>query len=140
MSKPKSFPEFARELPLDHLHLSVKAQRALITAGVTTLGEFFELSEPGLQAILGFNYKYLKAAKTAVAILEDLWSDGSQKDWLRYWNAQGIALIPANYESGESPEEIIKRLPGIVKEIISHGSNIPRRIANRKAQLGDERS
>jgi len=140
MSELESFPESARELPLDHLHLSAKAQRALIDAGITTLGEFFELGESGIQAILGFNHKYFKAAKTSFSMLLDFWSDGSEKDWLRYWNAQGITVIPENYESGESPEEIIKRLPSIVKEIINHGSNIPRRTANRKAEPGDERS
>jgi hypothetical protein len=114
----KPLSESVRRQSIDQLHLNVRVQNALVQAGITTIGELLDSRGLGLRDIPRLGQVSLKAVNRAMVTLRNSLNQENEVDWLKYWRAQGVQLLPKQYKPGASSEQIVRELSKIIKEIL----------------------
>ncbi len=114
----KILPQSAQSVPLDHLHLDVKTNSALVKAGIATTGDLYTISNSRLGEIQGLHPHSLgNVNNSLISFLNSLNHEG-EVDWFQYWKAREIQILPPASTSSTSQEQVIREIPKIIEEIL----------------------
>lgn len=111
-------PDDILPLSIGQLHLAPKSYNALIRADITTIGDVLSALERRFRGVDGFGTTSIELLTQRLQGLADAVTDDGTLDWFAFWESQQIAVIPKTFQPGAPAGQIIRQLPGIIKEIL----------------------
>lgn len=111
-------PDSSLPLSIGHLHLPLRSYNALIRANITTVGDVLSALERHFRGVEGFGPTSIDLLIQRLQGIAGAITEDSRLDWFAFWQSQQIAVIPRAFQSGASVGQIIKQIPGIIKEIL----------------------
>lgn len=136
------FSDNIRYISIGQLHLPPKLYNTLSRANITTIGDVLVILEHHSHDIDRLGTASIELLTHRLHSLADAIAKDGTLDWFAFWKSQQITVIPKTFQPGMTTEQIVKQLPGIIKEILLQGDEhrnwqiIERRFGlNRKQRL-----
>jgi hypothetical protein len=109
-----SLPAGALADNLDRLHLYRRSREALASVGIETIGQ---LAGPGYLLPEAWDALGREGGKEASAVLRALaeHTTGASVDWLSFWRARGITVVPSVSPAADDVPSLIAALPQLVR-------------------------
>jgi hypothetical protein len=111
------------QLNIDQLHLKRGTYKALVKAGVSTIGEVIEAHKGSLKAVPRAYRLAIENSREPLETLLNSVGRNSEINWVRYCQRRGLQLLPKDYGPNASPEQIVKDFPCIIKEILDQNGD-----------------
>ena len=119
----KILPQSVQSLSLDQLHLDGKTHNALVKGGIATIGQLYNAGNVRLNDIQGFHPDSLGNVNGSLITLLNSINHDNEVNWVQYWEAQQIQILPTTSTFTTTPEQIIKHLAQIIEEILRRESS-----------------